>query len=314
MHPNGEYACPMVDGDQDAAMDVSGLSDQGDDEQEAPPHMASQNIGTPPAASQNISDLLVSQSATLAPAAQSLVPPTPASLASQSATLPPATQSLVPPTPAQSLQGTPPPESQNLSAPQADQSCSLTRQDLLNDPGSEDEFDLALESLGLPNMSAELDELTSSDLDACLTFSIPEATADVLPNTLSTAASAFAAAATSNLVLSGSQPSTAASAPPPLVQSASQPLQVATNPKLVWVKLRGFPLWPARIIEELADNLIRVKVFDKKATEVEVLHKDTKVFCRVEDLEKKITISAKHKSAWSKAYEECFNIFIEISM
>ena len=37
MHPNGEYACPMVDGDQDAAMDVSGLSDQGDDEQEAPP-------------------------------------------------------------------------------------------------------------------------------------------------------------------------------------------------------------------------------------------------------------------------------------
>ena len=82
----------------------------------------------------------------------------------------------------------------------------------------------------------------------------------------------------------------------------------------MWVKLRGFPLWPARIIEELADNLIRVKVFDKKATEVEVLHKDTKVFCRVEDLEKKITISAKHKSAWSKAYEECINIFIEISM
>ena len=51
-----------------------------------------------------------------------------------------------------------------------------------------------------------------------------------------------------------------------------------------------------------------------KATEVDVLHKDTKVFCRVEDLEKKITISAKHKSAWSKAYEECINIFIEISM
>ena len=56
----------------------------------------------------------------------------------------------------------------------------------------------------------------------------------------------------------------------------------------MWVKLRGFPLWPARIIEELADNLIRVKVFDKKATEVEVLHnEDTKVFCRVEDLQKK---------------------------
>ena len=100
----------------------------------------------------------------------------------------------------------------------------------------------------------------------------------------------------------------------PLPHIASQPVQVDSEPQLVWVKLKGFPLWPARVTEVLAGNVVRLLIFDKKHTVVDVDMSDTKPFCKREDLEKKIIIPAKHKSDWSNGYDKCLNIFMELSM
>ena len=87
-----------------------------------------------------------------------------------------------------------------------------------------------------------------------------------------------------------------------------------SEPQLVWVKLKGFPLWPARVTEVLAGNVVRLLIFDKKHTVVDVDMSDTKPFCKREDLEKKIIIPSKHKSDWSNGYDKCLNIFMELSM
>lgn len=184
---------------------------------------------------------------------------------------------------------------------------------------SEDEFDMALQlqDIGLPDVS-ELNELTSADLDSCMTYDNPVTQRPGHGQVL-TAASTFVAAfqsisqpVTAVQFQSSSQPTTATSVPVITPQSASQPAP-ALDPQLVWVKIRGFPMWPARITKELTNNMVRIIIFDKKETVMDVDLLDTKPFCKSENLEKKISIPAKYKADWSSGYEKCLNIFLEIT-
>ena len=90
--------------------------------------------------------------------------------------------------------------------------------------------------------------------------------------------------------------------------------QQAPPLRLVWVKLKGFPMWPAHILKNLElDNLVEIACFDKRETKLIVDLKDTSSFCRREDLKKRINIPAKYKNDWNAGYQKCVNLFMEIS-
>ena len=98
---------------------------------------------------------------------------------------------------------------------------------------SDDEFELAVQEFGLPNLSTELEELTAADIDSCMTFPSSENVS---------AANVFMAASSSQPVPDASResvPQTSHSQPEPVV-GLQLTREIPSNeaPLLVWVKLR----------------------------------------------------------------------------
>ena len=326
LHPNGEEACPVSEEDQDAAVDISQLSEseeRADDMQHSQslqseqiqalpqsqqiqaPHQ-SQQIQAPPQ-SQQIQAPHQSQQIQTPPQSQLIQVPSHPEPATQSQQVPqqfhaPQRHQIQvpsqpePTTQGQQIQGL----SQSQQVPQQiqvpPQPEPTTQSQQIHGPsqnqldGSDDEFELAVQEFGLPT---ELEELTEADLDSCMTFD----------NTASlSAANVFITASISQ--------------PVPDAVRESVPQTPHTQPELgapilVWVKLKGFPLWPARV-SKTSETSVELVMFDNKKSELTVQSEDTKPFCRREDLDKKISIPAKYKADWSKGYDACLNIFIEL--